>query len=164
MIFVTVGTHEQGFERLIKEVDELRKNNEIDEDVFMQIGYCDYKPKYCDYKKMLTVEEMNKKMEEARIIITHGGPGSIMLPFQINKVPIMVPRMKMFNEHVDDHQVKFTKKLESNKKVIPVYDISMLKTKIENYNQAVMDLKINYCNTTENFVKQFEKICNDLWK
>ena len=45
MIFVTVGTHEQQFNRLIKEVDRLVEEGIIKEEVFIQIGYSDYDPK-----------------------------------------------------------------------------------------------------------------------
>ena len=47
MIFVTVGTHEQQFDRLIKEVDRLKKENLIQDEVFIQTGYSNYIPKYC---------------------------------------------------------------------------------------------------------------------
>ena len=36
MIFVTVGTHEQPFDRLIEHIDSLVKNNIIVEEVIMQ--------------------------------------------------------------------------------------------------------------------------------
>ena len=36
MIFVTVGTHEQQFNRLIKFIDELKRDKVIVEDVIMQ--------------------------------------------------------------------------------------------------------------------------------
>ena len=42
MIFVTVGTHDQGFKRLVKKMDEIA--GQIDEEVVMQIGSTDYKP------------------------------------------------------------------------------------------------------------------------
>ncbi|ATD54280.1 glycosyltransferase [Clostridium chauvoei] len=117
MIFVTVGTHEQDFSRLIKKVDNLIDEKKIIEPIFMQIGYTKYIPKNCDYKEMITSEEMIYYTKNSRIIITHGGPGSIFLPFQFNKIPIVVPRQKKYGEHVDDHQVYFTKKLEMKKKL-----------------------------------------------
>jgi len=40
MIFVTVGTHDQGFERLVKKMDEIA--GQIDEEVVIQVGYTDY--------------------------------------------------------------------------------------------------------------------------
>ena len=39
MIFVTVGTHEQPFNRLVKAVDELKKDGVIVEKVIIQTGY-----------------------------------------------------------------------------------------------------------------------------
>ena len=47
MIFVTVGTHEQPFNRLIRKIDELKRDGIIKEEVIMQIGYSTYEPKYC---------------------------------------------------------------------------------------------------------------------
>ena len=38
MIFVTVGTHEQQFDRLVRAVDELRADGNVDELVFVQTG------------------------------------------------------------------------------------------------------------------------------
>ena len=38
MIFVTVGTHEQPFNRLIQKVDELKRDGIIKDDVIIQTG------------------------------------------------------------------------------------------------------------------------------
>ena len=46
MIFVTVGTHEQPFNRLIECVDNLKKDETITEEVVIQTGYSTYEPKY----------------------------------------------------------------------------------------------------------------------
>ena len=46
MIFVTVGTHEQPFNRLIQKVDELKRDGVIEDDVIIQTGSRTYKPKY----------------------------------------------------------------------------------------------------------------------
>jgi UDP-N-acetylglucosamine transferase subunit ALG13 len=39
MIFVTVGTHPQSFNRLLKAIDELVERGKIKEKVVMQIGH-----------------------------------------------------------------------------------------------------------------------------
>ena len=80
MIFVTVGTHEQPFDRLVKAIDELKKEQLIDDDVFIQTGYSTYSPEYCEWSKFVPYAEMEKKMTEARIVITHGGPASFIMP------------------------------------------------------------------------------------
>lgn len=54
MIFVTVGTHEQPFNRLIKKVDELIGDGKITENVFMQTGYSTYEPKNCEWSPFLS--------------------------------------------------------------------------------------------------------------
>ena len=46
MIFVTVGTHEQPFNRLIKKIDDLVANGSIQEEVIMQTGFSTYKPEH----------------------------------------------------------------------------------------------------------------------
>lgn len=39
MIFVTVGTHEQPFNRLIQKVDELKRDGIIKDEVIIQTGF-----------------------------------------------------------------------------------------------------------------------------
>lgn len=51
MIFVTVGTHEQQFNRLITCVDEMKENGLIKEEVMIQTGFSTYIPKSCQWKK-----------------------------------------------------------------------------------------------------------------
>ncbi len=162
MIFVTVGTHEQGFERLVKQMDMLVENGTVKEEVFIQLGYTEYEPKHCKFERLIGSDLMDEYTEKSRIVITHGGPGSIMLPFSYGKVPIVVPRQHEFQEHVDNHQVKFTGKLEEQKKVIAVYDIADLKTKIENYEELCGELSCDFNVNTDNFVAKFEEICNQL--
>lgn len=94
MIFVTVGTHEQQFNRLIKEIDELKKENIIKQEVFIQTGYSDYIPKYCEYKKFLSYEEMEQHIDRSEVVICHGGPSSFMTALLKEKKTIIVPRQK----------------------------------------------------------------------
>ena len=78
MIFVTVGTHEQPFNRLVKAVDELKRDGVITEDVIMQTGFSTYEPKYCQWSKLIPYQQMIKNVEDARIVITHGGARDII--------------------------------------------------------------------------------------
>jgi len=157
MIFVTVGTHEQGFDRLIKEIDRLKKENIINEDVIIQKGYTDYEPEYCETYKLIGYDELQDYLAKARIIITHGGPASFVAPLAIGKTPIVVPRQKQFEEHVNDHQVDFVKQVvERNNSLIPVYDIAELEDKIVNYESIVREMAGNYCSNNKKFVEDLE--------
>ena len=58
--FVTVGTHEQPFNRLIQKIDELKKDGIINEDVIIQTGFSTYEPKYCQWSKLIPYQQMVK--------------------------------------------------------------------------------------------------------
>ena len=75
MIFVTVGTHEQPFNRLIQKVDELKRDGVITEEVIMQTGFSTYEPKNCQWSKLIPYQQMVKNVADARIVITHGVSG-----------------------------------------------------------------------------------------
>lgn len=162
MIFVTVGTHEQGLDRLIRRIDELKELGIITEEVFIQLGFSDYIPKHCKYKKMIGFSEMRKLVKDSRIIITHGGPGSIMLPWEFNKIPIVVPRNPEFNEHVDNHQILFTKRMEKESKIIAVYEIDDLEYKIINYYDIVAKKDVKFSNSTTEFNDKISSIIKKL--
>ena len=157
MIFVTVGTHEQGFDRLIKEIDRLKEIGVIKDNVIIQKGYTKYEPQYCETYDLIDYEKMQQYLNEARIVITHGGPASFVAPLAIGKTPIVVPRQKAFDEHVNDHQVDFVKQVVArNNSLIPVYDIKDLEDKIVNYDKIIKEMGDNYTSNNKNFVKNLE--------
>lgn len=156
MIFVTVGTHEQGMDRLFRELDRLIEEGEVSDEVFAQIGYTNYKPRNYKYKELISYDEMDEMVREASIVITHGGPGSIFHAIQSGKVPIVVPRNPDFNEHVDNHQILFTKRIESERKIIAVYDIKELEKKIKHYNILSEKCDISVLGN-KNFINKFSK-------
>lgn len=159
MIFVTVGTHEQPFNRLVKAIDKLKKDGVITEDVIMQTGYSTYEPKYCKWDKLIPYDEMVKNVENARIVITHGGPASFIMPLQIGKTPIVVPRQKKFDEHVNDHQVEFARNVaERMGTIILVEDINKLGEIITNYDEIVANMGQGMISNNKLFCEELEKI------
>lgn len=164
MIFVTVGTHEQPFNRLIEKVDDLVKNNKINEKVIIQYGYSTYNAEYCEMHKWMTFEEMHKLISNARIVITHGGPSSFIDVFRINKIPIVVPRQYNFNEHINNHQVDFVKIIaDKMDNIIPIYDIDKLEHVILNYDNIVkLKNDVNHSNNL-NFNRSLEKMVKGMF-
>lgn len=145
MIFVTVGTHEQPFNRLVKKIDELKRDGVITEEVIIQTGFSTYEPKYCKWSKLIPYQQMLKNVEDARIVITHGGPASFIMPLQLGKTPIVVPRQQQFNEHVNNHQVEFARNVaERMGTIIPVEDVDKLKDLIINYDTVLFALKLKH--------------------
>lgn len=164
MIFVTVGTHEQPFNRLIQKVDELKKDGVITEDVIIQTGFSTYEPKYCQWSKLIPYQQMIKNVANARIVITHGGPASFIMPLQIGKTPIVVPRQHQFNEHVNDHQVEFARNVAKRMgTIIEVEDIETLGDAITNYDQIVAGMGHGISSNNAKFNEGLESIVDELF-
>lgn len=165
MIFVTVGTHEQPFNRLVQEIDNLKRDGVITEDVIIQTGYSTYEPKYCQWDKLIPYKQMIKNVEDARIVITHGGPASFIMPLQIGKTPIVVPRQKKFDEHVNDHQVEFARNVaERMGTIIPIDDISNLGYIITNYDEIVAGMGHGISSNNKQFCEELENIIDGIIK
>ena len=124
MIFVTVGTHEQPFNRLVEYMDKWAA--EHDEEVIIQTGFSTYEPENCKWSKLYPYSEMVELVEQARIVITHGGPSSFIMPLQIGKIPIVVPRKKEYDEHVNDHQIQLLEAFESKGYIIYMRDLDRI--------------------------------------
>lgn len=161
MVFVTVGTHEQQFNRLVEHMDLWAKTNE--EEVMIQTGFSTYVPKYAKWKKLFSYTEMEDNIKKARIIITHGGPSSFIAPLRINKIPIVVPRKKENGEHVNDHQLNFCREVSNRQKnIILVEEIDELDAAIENYETVVSKMNKSLASNNTLFCENFEKIVNEL--
>lgn len=163
MIFVTVGTHEQSFNRLVEYMDKWAAENE--EEVVIQTGYSTYEPKHCKWKKLFPYQEMVKNVDAARIVITHGGPSSFIMPLQIGKTPIVVPRKKKYHEHVNDHQVAFSKAVEERMgTIIVVENVEDLGGVIERYDEVIGTMGPSIKSNNSMFCVEFEKIVDELLK
>ncbi len=167
MILVTVGTHEQPFDRLIRAVDTLIEKEVITDEVIFQIGYGQYLPQYGAYSRMFSSERMHVLTEEADVLITHGGPFSFMSWVEAGRVPILVPRQKQYDEHVNDHQLHFARMLEQRGEgVLVVENIEELGKVIRCYPELSRKKKRDKQMTTgcsgENFLMGFKKEMDEL--
>ena len=163
MIFVTVGTHEQQFDRLIEYIDAKKADGSITEDVIIQTGFSRYEPEHCQWQKLFPYSEMVDLVARARIVITHGGPSSFIMPLQVGKVPIVVPRQKAFEEHVNDHQLDFCRAVaERQKNILLVEDVSELWAVIEDYDAASAQLNSAHTSNNQRFCEEFGKLAEDL--
>lgn len=164
MIFATVGTHEQPFNRLVKCLDSLKEKGVIEDEVIIQTGYSTYEPKYCIWQKLYPYQTICELVEKARIVITHGGPSSFIMPLQIGKTPIVVPRRYEFNEHVNDHQINFCREVaERMGTIIVIEDIDKLADTIINYNEIIENMQTGIKSNNEKFNEEFSVIVDDMF-
>ena len=105
MILVMLGTQNNSFHRLLEEIDNLIDKKIIDQKVIVQAGYTKYQSKNMQIVDFMSKEELEKLQEQADLIITHGGVGSIVSSLKKEKKVIAIPRLHEYNEHVNNHQI-----------------------------------------------------------
>ena len=131
MIFLTVGSWHRGFDRLVREVDTLKKNGVISEEVLAQIGSSSYRPTYLNAIDYFSPGEFVNVLGRSRIVISHAGMGTIIEAVSRKKTVIVVPRMARLGEANTDHQFDTARQLEVEGKILVAYEESMLPIKIK---------------------------------
>jgi UDP-N-acetylglucosamine transferase subunit ALG13 len=126
LIFLCVGSREYQFDRLLKEIDNLLKENKIDEEVFAQIGQSNYIPTHYQYVRYMSPDDFRRKQIDADLIISHGGTGALVAALKLGKKVIAVPRLVKYQEHIDDHQIQVCDMLEKQQYLKVVYEMSDL--------------------------------------
>ena len=136
MILVMLGTQNNSFNRLLEEIDRLIEKNVINEKVVVQAGYTKYESKNMEIFSLISQDELEKYQEEADLIITHGGVGSIIGSLKKGKKVIAVPRLHEYGEHVNDHQKQIIESFDKDGYIIGVNDVSKLEeaiSKVKNF-------------------------------
>jgi UDP-N-acetylglucosamine transferase subunit ALG13 len=121
-----LGTQNNSFKRLLKELDKLKENKVIKEKVIVQAGYTKYKSDNLDIFDFIDKETLEKYQSKADLIITHGGVGSIVSSIIKDKKVIAVPRLKEHNEHVNNHQLDIVESFSNNEYIIGIKDVKEL--------------------------------------
>jgi UDP-N-acetylglucosamine transferase subunit ALG13 len=109
MIVVSVGTHEQHFDRLLRAVNELGGTEEL----LVQYGPSSLPHGRGEWVDYLSFDELAEQVSRARVFVCHAGVGSIVLARRHGLRPIVVPRKHELGEHVDDHQLELSRRLAS---------------------------------------------------
>lgn len=98
-------------------------------------------------------------------MITHGGPASFIMPLQIGKTPIVVPRQCQYNEHVNDHQMEFARNVANRMgTIIPVEDINDLENIIKKYGEIVDKMDHGIYSNNEKFCKELKEIVEEIFE
>ena len=122
MIFVTVGTHNLHFDRLIVAADEYAATT--DETVIVQYGVSKQQLHHAQGHAFLPITQMQEYCQQARVIVMHAGVGSVMTALEYPSRLVLVPRRHAFGEHIDDHQLELAEVLEHRGLVASLLDVS----------------------------------------
>lgn len=139
MIYVTVGNHYQGFDRLLKEIDRIAESSP--HEFIVQRGHSKTDPVNCESSDFYPYEVAESYIENADLVIGHAGAGIIMSSRRQNTPLIICPRLKKYSEHINDHQLELSRVIseENIQGVFPCLDISMLGERLQDI--LLMNLK-----------------------
>lgn len=111
MVFITLGTQGNQFQRCLKMVEELIDTLHPEQEFIAQLGNTKYtsdKIKCLDY---VPETEFKEYIAKADVVISHAGSGALFSAIQKGKKCIGVARLKQYNEMLNDHQTELTRKL-----------------------------------------------------
>lgn len=124
MIFIIVGTQEP-FDRLVSYMDEWSLTTGYT-DIVAQIAKASYIPKNFKWFDFRPNAEFDEIFNNADLVVSHAGMGSIILALQYSKPIIVMPRLAKYREHRNDHQLATANSFDKLGYVKAVYNKSEL--------------------------------------
>lgn len=114
MIIVTFGTIDYPFNRVIIWLRTLLESNLINEPILFQHGKSSVK--YLNHPLLtnvasLTRLEMQEYTKQSSFVISHAGQGTTRMLAEMGKSFVLIPRLKQYNEHIDNHQLLFARQV-----------------------------------------------------
>ena len=131
MILVILGTQNKPFARLLRAIDKQINDGNIKDKVVVQAGQTLYKSDNMEIFDFLSMDKFDNLLENADLIITHGGVGTILQAIRKNKKIIAVPRLSKYKEHVNDHQKQIVNEFAKNGHILKCENLSKLDEVLE---------------------------------
>ena len=159
MILVLLGTFQIEFPRPLIVIEQLVKENKLQEEVIVQNGFTKFSSSFLDLRPFMSVEELDQLYQDARIIITHAGTGSVLKGVKMGKRVISIPRLKKYGEHIDDHQLELHKEFEKLNYIYPWNEgdsLEKILVDVENFHPA------EYVSRKENLIKYLQSYIDSL--
>ena len=159
MILVMLGTQNNSFHRLLEEIDNLIEKGIIKEEVVVQAGHTKYESRNMKIFSLVPLEELEKLIEKADLIITHGGVGSITLSLKKEKRVIAIPRLHEYHEHVNNHQKEIVETFNEKGYIIGIQDVKELE---EALNRAKSFEPKKYYSNNKKMLKIIEDFIDNI--
>ena len=119
-VLVSVGTDHHRFDRLVRWADAwVQRHPEVR--VLVQHG-ASTPPAHADGQAFLASDDLRAALAGATVVVSHGGPATIMDARAAGHLPIVVPRDPALGEHVDGHQQRFSRWMAERGQVLLATD------------------------------------------
>lgn len=113
LVFASVGTDHHDFSRFVGWLDSWAAEHAGAARCVVQYG-SSRPPRHAEGHAYLEHQELGRLMDEAAVIVSHGGPTTIAEARRRGVKPVVVPRSPELGEHVDDHQQLFCARLAAS--------------------------------------------------
>ena len=105
---VTLGTTESyGFRRLVEKLMPLLAGV----DVLWQTGVTDVSGLGITAHESVPHQDLVAAVRDSDLVVAHAGTGAAITGLEHGRCPLLVPRLRRYAEHVDDHQVQIAAEL-----------------------------------------------------
>ena len=159
MIFVTLGTQDKSFSRLLKAIDKEIEKGNIKDKVVVQAGFTKYKSKNMEIFDLIPADKFDQYIEKSDLVITHGGAGSILTALKKNKKVIAAARLSKYKEHTNDHQIQIVKEFSDEGYILELNDFNKLGKLIEKSKKFKPK---KFMSNTKNMIKLLEDYIEDV--
>jgi len=159
MIFVTLGTQDKNFDRLLKSIDKEIKNGNIKDKVIVQAGITNFKSDDMEIFDLISKEKFEELMEKCDLLITHGGVGSILTGLSYGKKVIAAARLAKYKEHINDHQVQIVEEFSKKGYILELKDFSKLGELVKKVKKFKPK---KYISNTQNMINLLEDFIDNI--
>ena len=153
MILVTLGTQDKDFSRLLKTLDKQIEKGNIKDKVVVQSGNTKYESTNMEIFDFVSNRKLEELMKDSRLIITHGGVGSILTALKHNKKVIAAPRLSKYREHQNDHQKQIVREFSDQGYILELKDFNKIEKVLEKSKKFRPK---KYSSNTKNMLKLIE--------
>ncbi len=158
MILVVLGTQDKQFTRILEAVDKEIEKGTIKDKVVVQAGQTKYESKNMEIFDLVPAPEFDKLMDEADLVITHGGAGSILGAIKKGKKVIATPRLAKYKEHHNDHQKQIVGEFAKEGYILELSDMNDLGKMIKEIKKFQPK---KFVSNTNNMIKLIENYIED---
>ena len=151
MIFVTLGTQDKPYTRIL----DYLENSNIEDEIVVQAGFTDYDSKKMKIFKYLDKNEFDEYLKKADYIICHAGVGTIVNALKMNKKILAVPRLAKYGEHHNDHQLQIADAYYKKGYILVLNENENIDNKFEELKEFVPNRFVSNNETFVNRLKDY---------
>lgn len=155
MILVSLGTQDKSFKRLLDAIVKCIEEGYINDRVVVQAGHTEYESDKLEIFDYLSIDKFNELMDEASLVISHGGVGTIMSALSKNKKVIGAARLSKYQEHTNDHQTQLLEEFDKKGYIIYAKDLDKFNEYLERSKTFIPNKYKSNTNRMINIVKNY---------